>query len=72
MTGEESFNFFMAILYPADNLKILAYNRVLKSLGELSDEEFLEKIRESFDVQPIERDDTMVKAKHQFSLLIKE
>ena len=62
----------MAILFPADNLKILDYNRVLKSLGGLSDEEFLEKIRENFDVQPIERDDTKVKAKHQFSLLIKE
>ena len=36
VTGEEPFNFFMTILYPADNLFILDYNRVLKSLGDKS------------------------------------
>ena len=38
VTGEESFNFFMSICYPADNLLIMDYNRVLKSLNGLSGE----------------------------------
>lgn len=36
VTGEEPFNFFMAIHYPESNLKIMDYNRVLKTLNELS------------------------------------
>jgi uncharacterized protein (DUF1015 family) len=42
--------YFMAIYYPETNLKILDYNRVLKSLNGLSNEEFLAKIAESYDV----------------------
>jgi len=36
VTGEEPFNYFMTILYPADNLLILDYNRVVKSLNGLT------------------------------------
>ena len=38
VTGEEGFNFFMAIHYPESNLKILDYNRVLRSLNGLTSE----------------------------------
>ena len=38
VTGEEPFNFFMAIHYPESNLKIMDYNRVLKSINEMSNE----------------------------------
>lgn len=41
VTGEEPFNFFMTLFYPADNLKIMDYNRVLKELSGLSSAEFL-------------------------------
>lgn len=47
-TGEEDYNFVIAALFPAEQLKILAYNRVVKDLNGLSDEEFLTKLRESF------------------------
>lgn len=50
VTGEEPFNFFMAIHYPESNLKIMDYNRVLKSINGLSNQEFLEKISESYHV----------------------
>ena len=36
VTGEEPFNFFMTLFYPADNLLIQDYNRVLKSLNGFS------------------------------------
>ena len=36
ITGEEDFNYFMSIIYPSDNLEILDYNRVIKSLNGLT------------------------------------
>lgn len=44
VTGTEDFNFFMSILYPAKQLKIMDYNRVLKTLNGLSTNEFLDKL----------------------------
>ncbi len=46
-SGEEEYNFVIAALFPAEQLKILAYNRVVKDLNGLSADEFLQKIRES-------------------------
>ncbi len=46
-TGEEEYNFVIAALFPAEQLKILAYNRVVKDFNGLSAEEFLQKIAES-------------------------
>lgn len=50
VTGEEPFNFFMALHYPADNLKILDYNRILRSLNGLSSSDFIAKLSENFIV----------------------
>lgn len=36
ITGDEEFNYFMSIIYPSDNLEILDYNRVIKSLNGLT------------------------------------
>ena len=49
-TGEEEYNFFLAVLFPANQLKILDYNRVVKDLNGLSKYEFLEKAAENFDL----------------------
>lgn len=54
VTGEEDFNFFMSIIYPDTQLKIMDYNRVLKSLNGLSVDEFLDKLRESYEVRPLD------------------
>ena len=55
----------MSILYPADNLYILDYNRVLKSLGDKSVDEFMTGIKANFKVEPIKKgSNTAVKAKH--------
>ena len=48
-TGNEEFNFFLSVLFPDDQLMIMDYNRVLKDLNGLSDEEFLSKINTVFD-----------------------
>lgn len=49
-TGAEPFNFFLSVLFPDDQLMIMSYNRVVKDLHGLSGEEFLKKVRESFEV----------------------
>lgn len=50
--GDESYNFIMATLFPHDQLKILDYNRVVKDLNGLTEQEVLRRIREKFDVFP--------------------
>lgn len=50
-TGEEEFNYFLSVLFPDEELKILDYNRVVRDLNGWSAEEFLEKVREHFAVE---------------------
>ncbi|MBO5473615.1 MAG: DUF1015 domain-containing protein [Lachnospiraceae bacterium] len=50
-TGEEEFNYFLSVLFPDDQLMIMDYNRVVKSLGEYSEEAFLAKVQEIFGVE---------------------
>lgn len=45
--------FFMAIHYPETNLKILDYNRVLRSLNGLTNDAFIERVSEAYDMSPI-------------------
>jgi uncharacterized protein (DUF1015 family) len=49
--GEEEYNFFMAVLFPDDQLKIYDYNRVVQDLNGLDEENFLEKLSHQFDIQ---------------------
>ncbi len=51
-TGDEEYNFFLAVLFPHNQLQILDYNRVVKDLGEHSPESLLAAIGEKFDVTP--------------------
>lgn len=48
--GDEPFNYFLSVLFPSEQLYIMDYNRVVKDLNDLSEEEFLAKLREKFDV----------------------
>lgn len=50
-TGEEEYNFFLSVLFSADELKILDYNRVVKDLNGYDRKTFLEKIGEKFTVE---------------------
>lgn len=50
-TGEEEFNYFMAVLFPDEDLFIMDYNRVVKDLNGRSEEEFLKEVRAKFDVE---------------------
>lgn len=52
--GTEEFNYFLSVLFPDDQLMIMDYNRSVKDLNGLSQEEFMEKIQEHFKVSALE------------------
>ena len=53
-TGDEEYNYFMAVCFPETQLKIIDYNRVLKDLNGLTPEQFLSALEEDFTVTPYE------------------
>jgi len=68
-TGQEEFNYFLAVIFSSDDLFIFDYNRVVKDLNGLSEKEFFEKVGSSFD---IEAASGVVKpsAKHEFGVFL--
>jgi len=50
-TGDEEYNYFMAVCFPDNQLNIIDYNRLVKDLNDLSDEDFLTKLSVNFDVE---------------------
>lgn len=50
ITGDESFNYFITCIFPASQLKIMDYNRVVKDLNGLSAEQLLTALSEDFDI----------------------
>lgn len=78
--GDEEFNFFLAVAFPAKELDIWDYNRVVKDLNHLTLDTFLDRVRESFKVRHLllpsgktEEDLKEVKPnqKHRMSMYLK-
>lgn len=70
-TGEEEFNFFMAAIFPDQDLKIFDYNRVVKDLNGNSAEAFLEKIRAAgFALADMGEEIYYPERKHVFSMYL--
>jgi uncharacterized protein (DUF1015 family) len=53
--GDEEYNFFLAVAFPASHLKILDYNRVVKDLNGLTKDSFIEKIKQNFDIIEVQK-----------------
>lgn len=70
-TGEEEFNYFLSVLFPDEQLMIMDYNRVLKELNGLSEEEFLAKTSEIFMVKEMGKDPVKPGKKGEFSMYLK-
>jgi uncharacterized protein (DUF1015 family) len=51
-TGEENYNWFLSVLFPGNELKILPYNRAVKDLNCNDREEFIKKVGEIFTLKP--------------------
>ena len=69
-TGNEEYNFFLAVCFPASQLKIMDYNRVVRDLNGLTDEEFLGKLADNFVVEKKGTDEYRPNALHNFSLYL--
>jgi uncharacterized protein (DUF1015 family) len=51
-TGDEAYNYFLAVIFPDNQMQILDYNRVIRDLNGLSPEAFVERVRGAFEVEP--------------------
>lgn len=68
--GDEEYNYFMAVCFPANQLTIIDYNRVVKDLNGLTDEAFLEKLAENFIVELKGAEIYKPQALHNFALYL--
>ena len=68
--GDEEYNYFMAVCFPASQLTILDYNRVIKDLNGLTDEQFLDALKKNFDVECKGEEMYKPNALHNFSLYL--
>ena len=68
--GGEEYNYFMAVCFPAGQLTIIDYNRVVRDLNGLTVSEFLQKLEQHFVVEPKGTDIYRPTALHNFSLYV--
>ncbi len=68
--GDEEYNYFMAVCFPASQLTIIDYNRVVKDLNGLTEEEFLAALQKNFEVQKMGADIYKPTGLHNFSLYL--
>ena len=71
-TGEEEFNFFLAVLFPQKELEIMDYNRVMKDLNGNTPAQFLKKISEKFIVEEAPTSPYKPTEKHSFGMLLED
>ena len=68
--GDEEYNYFMAVCFPANQLTIIDYNRVVKDLNGLTAEQFLNALRENFVVEEKGTEEYRPNKLHNFSLYL--
>ena len=68
--GDEEYNYFLAVCFPDNQLNIIDYNRVVKDLNGLSDEEFLAAVAANFEVKDMGEEIYKPNALHNFSLYL--
>lgn len=66
-TGEEEFNYFLAIVYPDNQLEVLDYNRTVKDLNGLNEDEFLSAIEKNFKIK-VSKEAVKPKRRHTFGM----
>ena len=69
-TGNEEYNYFMAVCFPDSQLTIIDYNRVVTDLNGLTPEEFLQKLEKNFVVEPTGSEILRPANLHNFSIYL--
>ncbi|MCM1319861.1 MAG: DUF1015 domain-containing protein [Muribaculaceae bacterium] len=68
--GDEEYNYFLAVAFPASHLKIIDYNRVVRDLNGLTPAEFLAKVEKNFVVEKKGKEIYHPNALHNFALYL--
>lgn len=69
-TGDEEYNYFLAVAFPASHLRIIDYNRVVRDLNGLTPEQFLKALEKDFIVTPKVAETYTPAGLHNFSLYL--
>lgn len=68
--GKEEYNYFMAVIFPDNHLKIIDYNRVVKDLNGHTEEQFIELLKKYFDLNLIGKEIYKPTRLHEFSMYL--
>lgn len=68
--GNEEYNYFLAVCFPDNQLHIMDYNRVVKDLNGMTEEQFLEALTEDFAIEDMGTDIYRPEALHVFALYL--
>lgn len=72
-TGDEEFNYFLAVAFPDNDLMVMDYNRVVKDLNGLTKDELLEKLRGNFNIiESISKEPVKPSKKHTFGMYVED
>ena len=69
-TGTEEYNYFLAVIFPESQLKVIDYNRLVTDLNGLTNDEFLEKLAQSFDITDMGSDIYKPNKLHNFAMYL--
>jgi uncharacterized protein (DUF1015 family) len=69
-TGNEEYNYFMTVVFPDNQLKIIDYNRVVKNLNGFTKDEFIAKLEENFVVEKMGTEIYKPAKLHEFSMYL--
>jgi len=69
-SGTEEYNYFMAVVFPDNQLTIIDYNRVVKDLNGLTREEFMERLTDVFEITPKGENPYKPSQLHNFSMYL--
>lgn len=69
-TGMEEYNYFLAVIFPASQLHVIDYNRVVRDLNGLTNEQFIAELEKSFEVRDMGTDIYKPNALHNFGMYL--
>jgi uncharacterized protein (DUF1015 family) len=72
-TGDEEFNYFLAVAFPDNDLMVMDYNRVVKDLNGLTKDELLEKLKDNFNIiESKSKEPVKPSKKHTFGMYVED
>ncbi|MHC1704227.1 MAG: DUF1015 domain-containing protein [Tenuifilaceae bacterium] len=69
-TGNEEYNYFLAVIFPDNQLRIIDYNRTVKDLNGLTPTQLIEKLNKNFDVKEVGKDIYTPNKLHNFGMYL--